>query len=116
MRVRSLVLSVAAVVLAGCASSEQEKADNAKVDRAGVSVSLHDKMVRGDSLSVGDVISLSQAGVRDDVLTRYIRDHGTVYRLTTVDRERLRKGRVSESVIDFMDHTDYRGPDSPWGP
>jgi hypothetical protein len=116
MKVLSFLAAVAALALAGCALSDQQKADYASVRRAGVPASLSGGMARGNSLRIGDVITLSRAGVRDDVITRYIRDHGTVYRLTSQDIARLHQGGVSPSVIDFMDRTDYRSPDSPWGP
>ena len=104
------------LALAGCGLSAQQKADDATVRAAGVPAPLYDKMVRGDDLSVGDVMTLSRAGVRDDVIVRYIRDQHTIYRLTPRDFTALRDGGVSRSVIDFMEHTDYRSPDSPWGP
>jgi hypothetical protein len=107
---------VAAMTLAGCGTSGQQKADYASVHRAGVPAPLYDKMVRGNSLTIADAITLSKAGVDDAIIVRYIRDQGTVYRLTRRDFAWLRQGGVSQSVIDFMDHTDYRGPDSPWGP
>jgi hypothetical protein len=116
MKMRFLLIAVAALVLGGCGLSDQQKADYASVQRAGVPAPLYDKMVHGQSLSIEDVIALSRAGVRDDVLTRYIRDQGTVYRLNRGDIQLLRNGGVSGSVIDFMVHTEYRGPDSPWGP
>ncbi len=72
--------------------------------------------MRGESLTIGDVITLSKARVGDDVIVRYIRDQHTVYRLKSTDVARLHHGGVSQTVIDFMDHTDYRSPDSPWGP
>ncbi len=113
---RFLLFAIAALALAGCEASQQQKTDIASVQRAGVSPALYDKMVRGESLTIDDVIALSKARVGDDVIVRYIRDQHTIYRLTSGDFARLHHGGVSQSVIDFMDHTDYRSPDSPWGP
>ncbi len=84
--------------------------------RAGVPAPLYDKMVRGQDLSIADVITLSQAHVGDDVIVRYIRDQHTVYRLTGRKIAYLQHGGVSQPVIDFMIRTDYRSPDTPWGP
>jgi hypothetical protein len=102
--------------LAGCASSPQQKADLALVRRPGVPAELYDKMVRGQDLSVADVIVLTEAHIGDDLIVRYIRDQHTIYRLTGRDIARLQHGGVSQPVIDFMVHTDYRSPDTPWGP
>ena len=70
--------------------------------RAGVPAPLYDKMVRGESLSIGDVVTLSKDGVGDAVIVRYIREQGTVYRLKRGDFAQLHAGGVSQSVIDFM--------------
>ena len=107
---------VALLALASCGQSPQESADLAAVRRADVPAPLYDKMARGADLGIDDVIALSKARVGDDVVVRYLRDQHTVYRLTGRDFARLSSGGVSQTVIDFMDHTDYRSPDSPWGP
>jgi hypothetical protein len=109
-------MAVAALGVVSCGLSGQQQADYASVRRADVPAPLYDKMVRGGDLSVGEVITLSRAGVGDDVIVRYIREQHTIYRLTPRDFAALRDGGVSRSVIDFMEHTDYRSPDSPWGP
>lgn len=116
MKMRGMIVLVTALALAGCGTSARQEADYASVHRAGVPPPLYDKMLRGGALTVDDVITLSKDGVDDGIIVRYIRDHGTVYRLTRHDTARLHAGGVSPSVIDFMLHTDYRGPDSPWGP
>jgi hypothetical protein len=115
MKMRLLILVAVACTLAGCGLSDQQKADYASVQRAGVSPAIYDKMMHDDALSIGDIISLSQAGVSDGVIVRYIRDHGTVYVLSGADFDRLHKGGVSNSVVDYMAHTGYPGP-YPYGP
>ena len=109
-------VAIAALGVVSCGVSGQQQADYAAVRRADVPAPLYDKMVRGGDLSVGDVVTLSRAGVGDDVIVRYVRDQHTIYRLTPQDFAALRDGGVSRSMIDFIDHTDYRSPDSPWGP
>ena len=115
MKLRLFLIAAAACALAGCGLSDQQKADYASVQRAGVSPAIYDKMMHDDPLSVGDIISLSQARVSDGVIIRYIRDHGTVYVLTGPDFDRLHKGGVSESVADFMAQTGNPGY-GPYGP
>jgi hypothetical protein len=118
MKSQFLLLFAATCALVGCGLSDQQKADYASVERTGVSPAIYDKMVHGDPLSVGDVIALSQARVSDGVIVRYIRDQGTVYALNGQDFDRLQKGGVSPSVIDFMARTGYPGPygPGPYGP
>jgi hypothetical protein len=116
MKIRLFLIAAATFVLAGCGLSDQQKADYASVQRAGVSPAIYDKMVHGDPLSIGDVVALSHAGVSDGVITRYIRDQGTVYVLNSSDFARLQKGGVSHSVVDFMAQTGYPGYGYPYGP
>jgi hypothetical protein len=85
VRARFSFLAVAALALAGCGSSPQERADIASVHRAGVPTSLYDKMVRRQDLGIPDVIALFQARVGDDLIVRYIRSQHTIYRLTGRD-------------------------------
>ena len=113
MKSRLLVLLAATCALAGCGLSDQQKADYASVQRAGVSPAIYDKMVHDDPLSINDVISLSRARVSDAVIVRYIRDHGTVYSLSNYDLDNLRNAGVSPSVIDYMAQTGYPGPYGP---
>jgi len=115
MKSRILLLLAVTCALAGCGLSDQQKADYASVQRAGVSSAIYDKMVHDDPLSVNDVISLSQARVSDAVIVRYIRDHGTVYALNGEDFDHLQKGGVSPSVIDYMARTGYPAY-YPYGP
>ncbi len=115
MKSRLLLLLAATCALAGCGLSDQQKADYASVQRAGVSPAIYDKMVHDDPLSINDIVSLSQARVSDAVIVRYIRDHGTVYSLNGDDFRYLQKSGVSPSVIDYMAQTGYPGP-YPYGP
>jgi len=118
MKFRLALIFAAACALAGCGLSDQQKADYASVQRAGVSPAIYDKMVHDDPLSVGDIISLSEARVSDGVIIRYIRDHGTIYVLTGADFDRLHKAGVSESVADYLAQTGNPGPygPGPYGP
>jgi hypothetical protein len=114
MKLRLIFLVAVAGLLAACGPTEQQKADYASVQRAGVNPAIYDKMVHGDALSIGDVCSLSRAGVSDGVITRYIRDQGTIYTLSSSDYDRLKHAGVASSVIDFMAQTSY--PGYPYGP
>ncbi len=110
MKFRLLFLVAVACLLAACGPTAQQQADYAAVQRSGVNSAIYDKMVHSDPLSIGDICSLSRAGVGGGVITRYIRDQGTVYTLSSNDFSRLQKANVPNSVIDFMAHTAYNNP------
>ncbi len=114
MNARLLILFAATCLLAGCGLSDQQKADYASVQRAGVSPAIYDKMVHDDPLSVNDIMALSQARVSDGVIIRYIRDHGTLYALNGEDYDHLHQAGVSPSVVDYMQRSGY--PGGPYGP
>ena len=112
MKFRLLFLVAATAFLAACGPTEQQKADYASVQRAGVSSAIYDKMVHGDPLSVSDIVELNHARVNDGIVIRYIRDHGTIYVLSHDDIDYLQHNGVSPSVIDFMVQTNP----NPYGP
>lgn len=99
-----LALLAAGLLLAAC-SSHLDKADLAAVQSSGVNAVTYDKMLHNDDLGIGDICDLERAGVHEDVILRYLRDRGTVYVLSKHDVARLRGAGVSESLIDYMEHT-----------
>jgi hypothetical protein len=105
------------LLLTACGLSEQQKADYTAVQSSGVSSAIYDKMVHGDALSLYDIKSLARAHVRDSIVLRYLRDHGTVYFLTSQDVTDLQKAGVSQSIIDYMLQTaQMYGPAGPYYP
>lgn len=111
---RSYLFLVVPFLLAACAPTEQQRADEAAVERSGVSPAIYDKMLHDDPLSVSDVVSLSRARVNDGIIIRYIRDHGTVYVLSPGEIDYLQHNQVSPSVVDYMVQTGRGG--YPGGP
>ncbi len=103
-----LAVLVLPLFLTACGLSEQQKADYASVQRAGVNSAIYDKMVHGDPLSLYDIKSLSRAGVSDGVILRYLRDQETIYSLSSNDVTSLRNAGVSQSIVDFMLQTPQR--------
>jgi hypothetical protein len=99
---RLLCLLAVPFFLAACGLTNQQKADDAAVQRSGVSAATYDKMVHGDALSISDIENLSRARVNDGVILRYLRDQGTIYTLNTDEVIALRKAGVDQSVIDYM--------------
>jgi hypothetical protein len=109
-----LALLFLPLLLTACGLSDQQKADYSSVQASGVNSAVYDKMVHGDGLSLYDIKSLARAHVRDSIVIRYIRDHGTIYLLNSQDVTDLQKAGVSQSVIDYMMQTQqmFSAPDA----
>jgi hypothetical protein len=99
--------------LAGCAPSAQQMADYSAVQQSGVTPAIYDKMVHGDDLSIHDIEDLARAHVNSGIVLRYIRDHGTVYYLSSGDIKAMQGAGVDPSVVDYMLQTARGGW---WGP
>jgi hypothetical protein len=100
-----LALLLLPLFLTACGMSDQQKADYSVVQSSGVNSAVYDKMMHGDALSLYDIKALSRAHVRDAIILRYLRDHGTIYNLSSQDVTDLQKAGVSQSVIDYMMQT-----------
>lgn len=61
-----------------------------------------DRIDRGEPLTINDVIKLSQAGVSDDAILRYMRETGSYYALSQPQVRRLKDSGVSQRVINDM--------------
>lgn len=61
-----------------------------------------DRMDRGEPLTINDVIKLSQNGVDEDSIIRYMRDTNSSYSLSQAQIRRLQDAKVSEKVIQYM--------------
>jgi hypothetical protein len=61
-----------------------------------------DRMDRSEPLTMNDVIKLSQGGVADDAIIRYMKESRSSYTLSQAQVRRLQDGGVSERVIKFM--------------
>ena len=123
MKPRHLLFLFLPLLLTACGLSPQQKADYARVESSGVSPAIYDKMLHGDDLSISDIESLSRNHISPAIILRYLRDHGTVYYLSSRDVRGLQKAGVDSSVIDYMLQTSrgrYGGPYpygyGPYGP
>lgn len=61
-----------------------------------------ERMDKGEPLTVNDVIQLSQGGVSDETIIRYIRESRTTYQLSQYHIRKLQQGGVSQRVINYM--------------
>ncbi|HLB52337.1 MAG TPA: hypothetical protein VJK48_01335 [Chlamydiales bacterium] len=64
-----------------------------------------ERMDRGDPLTLNDVIRLSQVGVSDETIIKYLNETGSIYQLTQTQIRRLQDAGVSERIIHFMAET-----------
>jgi hypothetical protein len=97
------------LLLAGCGTSQQEKADLTSVQGSGVNSATYDKMLHGDELGIADICALERAHVDEGVIQRYLRERGTVYVLSSHDLSRLESAGTSQSLIDYMQRTAVAG-------
>ena len=61
-----------------------------------------ERMDKGEPLTYKDIIKLSQGGVADDTIIRYIRETRTTYKLSQYHIRKLQQGGVSQRVINYM--------------
>lgn len=61
-----------------------------------------DRMDRKEPLTINDIIKLSQGGVSDDTIIRYIQETRTTYNLSQAQINRLQEAGVSQRVINYM--------------
>jgi hypothetical protein len=64
-----------------------------------------DRMDKGEPLTINDIIKLSQGGVSDDTIIRYIQETKTTYNLSQAQINRLQESGVSQRVINYMINT-----------
>ena len=61
-----------------------------------------ERMDRTEPLTVNDVIKLSQGGVSDETIIRYMQQTGTTYNLSQAQIRRLQDAGVSQRVVNYM--------------
>jgi surface antigen len=61
-----------------------------------------DRMDRSEPLTINDIIKLSQGGVSDDTIVKYIQKTRTTYNLSQSQIDRLKREGVSQRVINYM--------------
>lgn len=64
-----------------------------------------ERMDRSEPLTISDIIKLSQGGVSDDTIIKYIKNTDTKYNLSQEQIKRLQEGGVSQRVINYMIET-----------
>lgn len=90
-------VGAAAGGIVGAALDEQ---DRRVMDRT--SPRTVERMDRSEPLTVNDVIKLSQGGVSDETIIRYMQQTSTTYSLSQAQIRRLQDAGVSQRVINYM--------------
>ena len=100
MKILPLVFGCALLLLGGCVTLSD--ADHAALQQHRVPPALQERMDRGISLELADIIDLSRRGLSPEFILRYLRSTGRVYSLSSYDVVKLRDAGVRPAVIDFM--------------
>ncbi len=127
-----LILCITGLILSSCASKSEnqtgsnytiKKSTNAKTNSSSdalvgnaldeqdrkimekTSPRTVDRMDRKEPLTINDIIKLSQGGVSDDTIIRYIQENRTTYNLSQAQINRLQEAGVSQRVINYMIET-----------
>lgn len=66
-----------------------------------------ERMDRREPLTINDIIRLSQGGVSDDTIIRYINMTRANYSLNQEQIKRMQDAGVSQRVINYMVNTDF---------
>ena len=96
----SLIGSAAGIIAGGLMGAALDEQDRKAMGRN--SPRTVDRMDRGEPLTINDVIKLSQSGVSDDTIIRYMENTSSSYHLSQAQVRRLQDAGVSQRIIHEM--------------
>ncbi len=96
----SLIGSAAGIITGGLIGAALDEQDRRVMERS--SPRTVDRMDRQEPLTISDVIKLSQSGVVDETIIRYLGETHSEYNLTQTQIRRLQDAGVSSRVITYM--------------
>src|SRR5690606_18892589 len=96
----ALIGSAAGVIAGGLIGASLDEQDRKVMEKN--STRNVDRMDRGEQLTINDVIKLSQGGVSDDMILRYLKQTESFYQLSQTQVRRLQEAGVSQRVINEM--------------
>lgn len=96
----ALIGGAAGAIAGGLIGAVLDEQDRKVMERT--SPRTIDRMDRGEPLTINDVIKLSQGGVSDDAIVKYMNDTGSTYNLSQAQIRRLQDAGVSQQVIGYM--------------
>lgn len=96
----ALIGSAAGAITGGLIGAVLDEQDRKVMERS--SPRTVDRMDRGEPLTINDIIKLSQGGVSDDAIARYMQQSISTYRLSQAQIRRLQDAGVSQRIINEM--------------
>lgn len=96
----ALIGSAAGLIAGGLVGAALDEQDRKVMERN--SPRTVDRMDRGEPLTINDVIKLSQSGVSDDTISRYLIETDSYYHLSQAQVRRLQDAGVSQRIISEM--------------
>lgn len=96
----SLACALALFVFAGCASIDRN--ERKILVAHNVSPAIYDRMMRGEILTLSDIIELSQRQVPPPLIIRYLQSTRAIYALDKAGLARLNKAKVSQEIINYL--------------
>jgi uncharacterized protein YcfJ len=96
----ALIGGAVGVVAGGLVGAALDEQDRKVMQRT--SPRTVERMDRSEPLTVNDVIKLSQGGVSDESIIRYLQQTGSTYNLSQAQIRRLQDAGVSQRVINYM--------------
>jgi len=80
----------------------EQKATREEIEKGGVAPELLQKMLQGRVLTLPEIEQLSQKGVNETNIVKYLRSTGAVYFLTSRQVNDLQQAHLSEGLIDYL--------------
>jgi uncharacterized protein YcfJ len=99
----ALIGAAAGVIAGGLVGAALDEQDRKIMEEK--SPRTVERMDREEPLTINDIIKLSEGGISDETIIRYIKKTKTAYNLSQSQVSRLQKSGVSQRVIDFMIQT-----------
>ena len=96
----ALIGAAAGVIAGGLIGAALDEQDRKVMEQN--SPRTVDRMDRGEPLTINDVIKLSQGGISDDTIIKYMQKTNTTYNLSQSQIRRLQDAGVSQRVVEYM--------------
>ena len=97
-----VLLTAAALVTSGCATSPKRQAWLDGIRARDVEEAVYQKIRRWRKTELTEIEHLAKKGVPPADTLRHLQESKAVYHLTTKDIDRLRAAGVEEEVIDYL--------------
>ncbi len=102
--IRLIAPVLALALLVGCAHISRTERNTLVAHN--VNPAVYDRMVRGDILTLSDIIELSQRNVPPQLIINYLYSTRAIYVLDKPALTRLNQARVSQELIGYLSQTE----------